>query len=119
MAYDRSTSICLGELFGVLLRSLAAGGTNGAGLGEDNMRTCWCFCVQVGSPYLAQMIQSHLELLCCDYAVSADGGQISESQGGIPLGLRRDICSALRFAACGNSARMQYFRLCLNEILFY
>lgn len=47
---------------------------------------------EIGSPQLAQFVRSHRELLACDFALSADGGQWSESQPTLLLSLR-GICA--------------------------
>ena len=44
---------------------------------------------EIGSPHLAELLKSHKKLLAADMALSADGGQISESQVGsdsMPVG---------------------------------
>ncbi|KAK9817046.1 hypothetical protein WJX72_008852 [[Myrmecia] bisecta] len=43
---------------------------------------------EVGSPQLPALLRKHKKLLSCDYALSADGSQINEQQGGIAIGLR-------------------------------
>ena len=43
---------------------------------------------EVMSPHLRAFLESHRELLAADLCLSADGGQVSEQQGGISLGLR-------------------------------
>lgn len=43
---------------------------------------------EVGSPNLATFLEAHKELLMADYALSADGGQLSESTPSITIGLR-------------------------------
>ena len=35
---------------------------------------------EVGSPYLEELLVEHAQKLACDFVVSADGGQLSESQ---------------------------------------
>ncbi|KAK9909549.1 hypothetical protein WJX75_003981 [Coccomyxa subellipsoidea] len=46
---------------------------------------------EIGSPNLAELLVEHKELLAADMALSADGGQISEKQAGIVLGLRGGV----------------------------
>lgn len=43
---------------------------------------------EIGSPQLPDFIQRHRELLACDLAVSADGGQYGEDQPALLIGLR-------------------------------
>ena len=43
---------------------------------------------EIGSPGLADLLRKHRALLAADYVISTDSGQISETQGGILLGLR-------------------------------
>ncbi len=43
---------------------------------------------EVGSPHLAACIATHQQLLACDLAVSADGGQAGEDQPSLEIGLR-------------------------------
>ncbi len=43
---------------------------------------------ETGSENLAQLVRQKRKLLAADLAVSTDGGQISESQGGIPVSMR-------------------------------
>lgn len=43
---------------------------------------------EVGSPNLPNFLKKHAELLKADYAVSADGGQISATESSITIGLR-------------------------------
>lgn len=43
---------------------------------------------EIGSPQIPAFIAAHKELLACDLAVSSDGGQWSETEPGILLGLR-------------------------------
>ncbi|PSC68017.1 peptidase M20 [Micractinium conductrix] len=43
---------------------------------------------EVGSPHLDPFLAQHADLLACDYVLSADGGQISETQPSLSLGLR-------------------------------
>lgn len=43
---------------------------------------------EVGSPNLAQFLEDNRELLAADYALSADGGQLSETTPSIAIGLR-------------------------------
>ncbi len=43
---------------------------------------------EVGSPHLDAFLTAHAQLLACDFVLSADGGQISESQPSLSLGLR-------------------------------
>ena len=62
------------------------------------MKTCThsCKLVQVlleaeeetGSASLAGLLQKRSALLAADLAVSCDGGQLSDSQGGIPVSMR-------------------------------
>ena len=47
---------------------------------------------EIGSPQLARFVRSHRELLACDFALSADGGQWSEDQPTLLLSLR-GICA--------------------------
>lgn len=47
-----------------------------------------CVPQEVLSPHLRPFLKAHASLLACDLVLSADGGQISEHQGGISLGLR-------------------------------
>lgn len=35
---------------------------------------------EIGSPHLAQLLKQHKKLLAADFALSADGGQISETE---------------------------------------
>ena len=37
---------------------------------------------EIGSPHLAELLKKHKKLLAADLALSADGGQISDSQVG-------------------------------------
>ncbi|EIE20818.1 peptidase M20 [Coccomyxa subellipsoidea C-169] len=46
---------------------------------------------EIGSPNLAELLAEHKELLAADMALSADGGQISETQAGVVLGLRGGV----------------------------
>jgi len=43
---------------------------------------------EIGSPQIPAFIAAHKELFACDLAVSSDGGQWSETEPGILLGLR-------------------------------
>ena len=43
---------------------------------------------EIGSPDMPAFLQQHRRQLAADTVVSADGGQISEDQGGIAIGLR-------------------------------
>ncbi|HEX6289387.1 MAG TPA: dipeptidase [Herpetosiphonaceae bacterium] len=43
---------------------------------------------EIGSPQIPAFVAAHRELLACDLAVSADGGQWSETEPAILLGLR-------------------------------
>ena len=43
---------------------------------------------EVGSPHLDAFLATHAQLLACDFVLSADGGQISETQPSLSLGLR-------------------------------
>lgn len=43
---------------------------------------------EIGSPRLGEFVLAHKELLACDFAISADGRQISATQPGILLGMR-------------------------------
>lgn len=43
---------------------------------------------EIGSPNLAAFLKKHKKLLKADFAISADGGQDSETQGILALGLR-------------------------------
>ncbi|MDQ3856454.1 MAG: dipeptidase [Chloroflexota bacterium] len=43
---------------------------------------------EIGSPQLPEFVASHRELLACDLVLSADGGQWSETQPDLSLGLR-------------------------------
>ena len=43
---------------------------------------------EIGSPNLANFLKKHKKLLRADFAISADGGQDSPTQGIIALGLR-------------------------------
>lgn len=43
---------------------------------------------ETGSENLAQLVRQKRKLLAADLALSTDGGQISESQGGIPVSMR-------------------------------
>jgi acetylornithine deacetylase/succinyl-diaminopimelate desuccinylase-like protein len=43
---------------------------------------------EVGSPNLDAFLKQHAKLLKADYALSADGGQLSETESGITIGLR-------------------------------
>jgi acetylornithine deacetylase/succinyl-diaminopimelate desuccinylase-like protein len=43
---------------------------------------------EVGSPYLEPFLEAHSETLACDFVISADGGQTSETQPSLTLGLR-------------------------------
>jgi acetylornithine deacetylase/succinyl-diaminopimelate desuccinylase-like protein len=42
---------------------------------------------EIGSPHLAQLLEKHKRLLAADFALSADGAQISEKE--VPLLLQR------------------------------
>eukprot|EP00891_Asterochloris_glomerata_P002909 jgi/Astpho2/2909/fgenesh1_pg.00050_%23_152_t len=46
---------------------------------------------EIGSPQLDAFLAQHTKLLAADAALSADGGQISADQGGIPISLRGSI----------------------------
>ena len=39
---------------------------------------------EIGSPHLSELLRKHRKLLAADFALSADGGQISETQVGGP-----------------------------------
>lgn len=43
---------------------------------------------EIGSPQLPAFVASHRDLLACDLAISADGGQWSEEQPVLPIGLK-------------------------------
>lgn len=43
---------------------------------------------EIGSPQIPQFVAAHRELLACDLAISADGGQWSETESAILVGLR-------------------------------
>lgn len=43
----------------------------------------------MGSPFLEPFLHKYSKLLAADYVLSADGGQISETQPAISLGHRR------------------------------
>jgi len=43
---------------------------------------------EIGSPGLADLLRRHSALLGADFVISTDSGQISETQGGVLLGLR-------------------------------
>lgn len=43
---------------------------------------------EIGSPHLEPFLTAHAGTLACDFVISADGGQISETQPAISLGLR-------------------------------
>jgi acetylornithine deacetylase/succinyl-diaminopimelate desuccinylase-like protein len=43
---------------------------------------------EIGSPQLPDFVRGHRDLLACDLAVSADGGQYSEDQPALLIGLR-------------------------------
>ena len=45
-------------------------------------------CMQIGSPFLEPFLTKHAQTLACDFVLSADGGQLSETQPSITLGLR-------------------------------
>ena len=47
---------------------------------------------EIGSPDLADFIATYKDLLACNFAISADGGQYSEDQPSLLLGLR-GICA--------------------------
>ena len=44
--------------------------------------------MQIGSPFLEAFLTKHAQTLACDFVLSADGGQLSETQPSITLGLR-------------------------------
>lgn len=46
---------------------------------------------ETGSENLAQLLRQKRKLLAADLALSTDGGQISESQGGIPVSMRGSV----------------------------
>ncbi len=43
---------------------------------------------EIGSPDLPKFVATHRELLHCDYVISADGGQFSETEGNIFIGMK-------------------------------
>lgn len=43
---------------------------------------------EIGSPNMQAFLAEHSKLLTADFVVSADGDQISRTQGGIPIALR-------------------------------
>jgi len=43
---------------------------------------------ETGSENLSQLLKQRRKLLAADLAISSDGGQISDTQGGIPISMR-------------------------------
>ena len=73
---------------------------------------------EIGSPYLEPFLDKFSETLACDFVISADGGQTSETQPSLTLGLRgaaaieievtslhRDVHSGMYGGAVQNPAR--------------
>ncbi|KAL4520273.1 hypothetical protein Ndes2526B_g01201 [Nannochloris sp. 'desiccata'] len=73
---------------------------------------------EIGSPYLEPFLEEYSETLACDFVISADGGQTSETQPSLTLGLRgaaaieieitslnRDVHSGMYGGAVQNPAR--------------
>ena len=69
-----------------VLRSSAGGGA--AGRLPLNIKVLLEGEEEIGSPNLEPFLQQHAKLLACDFVLSADGGQMSETQPSLTLGLR-------------------------------
>ena len=65
---------------------------NGEGVVPVNLKFCFEGQEEIGSPQIPGFISAHKELLACDLAVSADGGQWSETEPAILLSIR-GVCS--------------------------
>lgn len=57
-----------------------------------NVKFCFEGQEEIGSPQLPAFVSTHRELLACDLAISADGGQWSEAEPAILLSIR-GVCS--------------------------
>ena len=56
--------------------------------------------MQIGSPFLEAFLTKHAQTLACDFVLSADGGQLSETQPSITLGLR-EVPAGGAGSSCG------------------
>lgn len=65
---------------------------NGEGAAPVNLKFCFEGQEEIGSPQMPEFISEHKELLACDLALSADGGQWSETEPAILLSIR-GVCS--------------------------
>jgi acetylornithine deacetylase/succinyl-diaminopimelate desuccinylase-like protein len=68
----------------------------GDGTAPVNLKFCFEGQEEIGSPQIPDFISDHKELLACDLAVSADGGQWSETEPAILLSIR-GVCSLQPF----------------------
>jgi len=64
----------------------------GDGTAPLNLKFCFEGQEEIGSPQMPDFISAHKELLDCDLAISADGGQWSETEPAILLSIR-GVCS--------------------------
>ena len=64
----------------------------GEGAPPVNLKFCFEGQEEIGSPQMPGFMSEHKELLVCDLAVSADGGQWSETEPAILLSIR-GVCS--------------------------
>jgi acetylornithine deacetylase/succinyl-diaminopimelate desuccinylase-like protein len=64
----------------------------GEGAPPVNLKFCFEGQEEIGSPQMPGFMSEHKELLACDLAVSADGGQWSETEPAILLSIR-GVCS--------------------------
>lgn len=58
------------------------------GTAPVNLKFCFEGQEEIGSPHMAEFVSAHKELLACDLAISADGGQWSETEPAILLSLK-------------------------------
>ena len=93
---------------------------------------------EIGSPGLTDLLRKHAELLAADFVISTDSGQISETQGGVLLGLRgmaafeveartlaTDVHSGARFqrlrapfSACHAIKKLHVASRCVRQVYF-
>lgn len=59
---------------------------------------------ETGSANLAQLLRRKRKLLAADLAVSTDGGQISATQGGIPISMRGRVSFDLEAVTASHDA---------------
>ena len=64
----------------------------GEGSAPVNLKFCFEGQEEIGSPQIPSFVSEHKELLACDLALSADGGQWSETEPAIMLSIK-GICS--------------------------